>query len=213
MRVVLASRNLGKLKEFQALLADAGLELASLADWPQVGQIEETGRTFTENARLKAHAVAQATGLPALADDSGLSVAALGDRAAIPERGQGRGHGPATATPTPGKGALPLDGRPGVHSARYAGPGATDRENYEKLLAELTDVPPENRQAAFVCCLCLAWPDGREILAEGRCEGLIAAGPKGTNGFGYDPVFLVPAYNKTMAELAPEVKKDRKSVV
>ena len=175
MEVVLASRNQGKLREFQDLFAGSGLELRPLSDFPQVGELKEEGATFLENARSKAHTVAGQTNLPALADDSGLEVAALG-------------------------------GRPGVFSARYAGVPASDEANFLKLLEELAGTPESEREAAFACVLVLAWPKGREIAAEGRCEGRIAAAPQGEGGFGYDPVFYVPGYQATMAQLGPEIK-------
>lgn len=175
MKVVLASRNRGKLRELQALLAGSGLELSPLSDWPQVGELEEDGQTFLDNARSKARATAWLTGRPALADDSGLAVEALG-------------------------------GRPGVHSARYAGSGASDRDNWLKLLEEMKDVAPEARRAAFVCVLVLAWPDGRELVAEGRLEGFIAEQPAGHGGFGYDPVFYLPQLQATVAQLEAETK-------
>jgi len=175
VKVVLASRNRGKLRELQALLAGSGLELSPLSDWPQVGELEEDGRTFLDNARSKARTTARLTGQSALADDSGLAVEAL-------------------------------DGRPGVHSARYAGPGANDRDNWLKLLEEMKDVAPEARRAAFVCVLVLACPDGRELVAEGRLEGFIAREPAGEGGFGYDPVFYLPELKATVAQIGAETK-------
>ncbi len=140
----------------------------------------ETGSSFAENAAAKAEEVARLTQLPALADDSGLEVAALA-------------------------------GRPGIYSARYAldrtAPKApTDEDNWRKLLEELRDVPEDKRQARFVCEIALALPDGRLLTARGECAGLIATAPRGTEGFGYDPVFYVPEYGATMAELGPLVK-------
>ena len=178
--VVMASRNPGKIRELQEILKDTGLTLLSLNDFPELGEIPETGATFAENAALKAREVARHTRLPALADDSGLEVAALG-------------------------------GRPGVYSARYAQdrtrPAApTDADNWRKLLDELQDVPWEKREARFVCEIALACPDGRLFRARGECAGKIALAPRGTQGFGYDPVFWVPAYGATMAELEPEIK-------
>ncbi len=175
MRVVLASRNKGKLRELQDILGQAGLELIPVDDFPEVGEVEETGQTFLDNARLKAHTVARATGLPALADDSGLAVDALG-------------------------------GAPGVFSARWAGEFADDKDNWKKLLAEMADVEPGKRQAAFVCVLVLAWPNGREMAARAEFRGEIALEPRGENGFGYDPVFFVPELNATVAELPAEKK-------
>jgi len=172
--VVLATHNLGKVKELKDLLADLTfeIEVKSLQDFPDLGVIEETGSTFQENARLKAEAVYAFTGLPSIADDSGLEVDALG-------------------------------GAPGVYSARYAGEGATDADNNEKLLRELAGVPEEQRGARFRSVICAVFGPGREYFAEGVCEGRIAFAPRGSNGFGYDPLFLLaPDYQRTMAELS-----------
>ena len=175
MKTILASRNQGKLREFKALFEGSGLELLNLSERPEVGELKEEGETFLENARSKAWTVARLTGLPALADDSGLAVEAL-------------------------------SGRPGVYSARYAGPGADDQDNFLKLLEELESTPPDKRQAAFICCLVLALPDGREVVAQGRLEGLIALEPRGKRGFGYDPVFYLPEYEATVAQIGAEEK-------
>lgn len=178
--LVMATRNAGKVRELQALLADIGVTLLSLADFPEIPEIPEEGATFAENAASKALAVARLTGRPALADDSGLAVDALG-------------------------------GAPGVFSARYAqevtAPAPpTDADNWRKLLAAMRDVPPGKRSARFVCEIALALPDGRLWRAHGECEGVIATSPAGDHGFGYDPVFWVPSFGATMAELAPEIK-------
>jgi XTP/dITP diphosphohydrolase len=176
----MATRNAGKVRELRDLLQGLGIELLSLADFPELPEIPEEGATFVENAGFKAKEVARLTNLPALADDSGLEVAAL-------------------------------KGRPGVFSARYAQdrtqpalPG--DADNWRKLLDEMAGVPWEQRGARFVCEIALALPDGRMYTAHGECGGQIALEPKGEHGFGYDPVFWVPAYGRTMAELGPEVK-------
>ena len=138
--------------------------------------VEESGQTFAANAQLKARAFAAASGQIALADDSGLEVDAL-------------------------------DGAPGIYSARYGGPDLDDAGRCQLLLAELAPYPePAQRRARFRCVLCAASPDGRQCQAEGTCAGLIALSPAGANGFGYDPVFLVPAYAQTMAELDPQIK-------
>jgi XTP/dITP diphosphohydrolase len=178
--LVMATRNPGKIREMQAILQDVGVQLLSLEDFPELPEIPETGTTFAENAALKAKGVARLTQHPALADDSGLEVAALG-------------------------------GRPGVYSARYAqdrtapeAPG--DADNWRKLLDELAGVPPAQRGARFVCAIALAFPDGRLFTARGECAGSIALAPSGSQGFGYDPVFMVPAYGATMAQLGPEIK-------
>jgi XTP/dITP diphosphohydrolase len=178
--LVMATRNPGKVRELKKLLQDAGITLLSLADFPEIPEIPEDGATFKENAATKAQAVARLTGFPALADDSGLAVDALG-------------------------------GAPGVFSARYAQdltaphpPG--DADNWRKLLEEMRDVPLDKRSARFVCEIALAWPDGRLFRAHGECEGAIALAPQGDHGFGYDPVFWVPEYSATMAELSPDIK-------
>jgi len=176
----MATRNAGKIRELRDLLAGLGIELLSLADFPDLPEIPEDGATFAANAATKAKEVARLTRLPALADDSGLEVAAL-------------------------------KGRPGVLSARYAQDltGASvpsDEDNWRKLLEELAGVPWEERQARFVCEIALVLPDGRVFTARGECLGLIALEPKGEHGFGYDPVFWVPEFGRTMAELGPEVK-------
>jgi XTP/dITP diphosphohydrolase len=178
--LVMATRNAGKVRELADLLRDLEVRLLSLNDFPELPEIPEEGATFAENALAKAHAVARLTGLPALADDSGLEVAALG-------------------------------GRPGVYSARYAqdrtgGRTPTDEENWRKLLDELKEVPQEKRQARFVCEIALAWPNGRLVTSRGELAGAIAREPRGTQGFGYDPVFWLPACQATVAELDPAVK-------
>ncbi len=176
-RLVLATNNPGKLAELRALAAPLGLEVVGLADLGLELQVVEDGRTFLENATKKALAAAEASGLPSLADDSGLEVAALG-------------------------------GRPGVHSARYAGLGATDEDRIRKLLGELEGVPWHRRTARFRCVMVLALPGRSEplIVAEGACHGRITERPSGHGGFGYDPVFWHPASSKTFAEMAPEEK-------
>jgi XTP/dITP diphosphohydrolase len=178
--LVMASRNPGKIREFAALLADFGVTLLSLVDFPRLPEIPEEGVTFAENAAAKATAVARLTGHPALADDSGLMVDAL-------------------------------DGAPGVFSARYAQARTaprppTDADNWGKLLDELKNVPWNDRGARFVCELALATPGGRLLTARGECAGVIALEPQGDTGFGYDPVFWVPEYGATMAQLGPEIK-------
>ena len=170
-RLVIASRNPGKIREIRAIAAGWPVEWVTDAAWPDV---EETGETYLENALLKARAVAASTGLPALADDSGLEVDALG-------------------------------GGPGPRSARFAGEGATDPENLDALLAALSDTPPP-RTARYRAVAAIAWPDGRTVWAEATCEGSIRSEPRGTGGFGYDPVFEPRGYDVTMAELPPEVK-------
>lgn len=175
MKVVLATKNAGKAREIGRMLEGSGVEIISLEGFPEVELPPETGKTMKENALLKARSVASATGLPALADDSGLEVDFLG-------------------------------GAPGVYSARYSGEKATDEENWKKLLRELEGVPAEKRGARFRCALALAGFDGQEHLFEGVFEGAIAEAPRGTNGFGYDPVFIAFGTGRTAAELAPDEK-------
>ncbi len=175
MKVVLATKNAGKAREIGRMLEGTGVEIVSLEGFAGIALPPETGATMRENALLKARAVYRATGLPALADDSGLEVDFLG-------------------------------GAPGVYSARYSGENATDEENWRKLLAELEGVPSGKRTARFRCALALVGFDGSEHLFEGVFEGVIAEAPRGTNGFGYDPVFMASGTGKTAAELTPEEK-------
>ncbi len=182
--LMLATTNLGKVREFKTLLGQykslANLMLLTPTDWPEpLPEVEETGATFAENARLKATALARATGLPALADDSGLCVDAL-------------------------------DGEPGLHSARWAGADATDADRNARLLERLSEVPQERRTARYVCVVSLASPDGRSIESEGTCGGVILEEARGANGFGYDPLFFVPEFGRTMAELT-DAEKNRGS--
>lgn len=173
--LVLATRNIGKLAEFRDLVKDYSVHVLSLEDFPGIPEIEETGSTFTENALIKARAVAKATGLLVVADDSGLEVDCL-------------------------------DGAPGVLSARFAGEPGNDRRNNEKLLDLLGDVSQERRTARFRCVLAVVTPEGEEFLAEGSCEGMIALAPCGNRGFGYDPLFFLPEFGLTMAQLELEIK-------
>jgi XTP/dITP diphosphohydrolase len=171
--LVIATRNPGKIAEIGDLLQDFPVTVKSLADFGPIPPVEEDGDTFEENAYKKASFTARVLGLPALSDDSGLAVAALG-------------------------------GAPGVHSARYAGAGAGDRQRCAKLLAELKG--RSDRRAAFACVLSIAVPGGAALTYEGRCEGVIAEAPAGENGFGYDPVFYYPPLEKTFAQLSREEK-------
>jgi XTP/dITP diphosphohydrolase len=176
-RLLLATANRGKLRELRAILEGVPVELVGLDD-AGAGpppRVEETGRTFLENARLKAHGYAAWSGLAAVADDSGLEVDALG-------------------------------GAPGVHSARYAGAEASDQANLDKLLRELVGVPPGRRGARFRCAAVLATPDGREWHAEAAWQGRIIEAPRGSNGFGYDPVFLPEGWDRTSAEVDAATK-------
>jgi XTP/dITP diphosphohydrolase len=177
-RIVFASGNAGKAREVQAVLGDA-VQLVLQTELG-VESIEETGTTFAANALLKARHAAKVTGLPALADDSGLAVAAL-------------------------------DGAPGIYSARYAGAGATDADNMNKLLAALEAVPEGHRAASFHCVLAFvrSADDSDPVLVQGEWQGRIALAATGEQGFGYDPVFFDPELNCTAAELEPSVKNSR----
>jgi XTP/dITP diphosphohydrolase len=177
-RIAIASRNAHKLREIGRICADWPVEWLTVDNhegpWPDV---EETGSTYLDNALLKARAGAAALGEPALADDSGIEVDALG-------------------------------GRPGPRSARFAGEDATDQRNLDELIRALKGVPGSGRTARYRCIAVLAFPDGREIHAEGTCEGTLVGKPRGTRGFGYDPIFVPEGRDRTMAELSDE-DKDR----
>ena len=172
MRLLIATTNPGKVREYKSLLAGLDLDLVGLKDVGIDVEVEENGSTYIENAELKARAYAALSGLLTLADDSGLEVDAL-------------------------------NGRPGVHSARYAPDSAT---RIQRMLAEMSNVPDDQRTARFQCAIVLAWPAGRTQAVTGTCEGLIAREPRGTNGFGFDPIFWMPEHSATMAELSKEVK-------
>ena len=181
-KLVIASHNAGKVREIRALLAPFGIEPVSAGEL-DLPEPEETGTTFAENALLKAHASAQGSGLPALADDSGLCVAALG-------------------------------GAPGVYTADWAekqpfegGPGRDWYMAMGKVEGKLAELGPDtDRSAYFICTLALAWPDGHSEVFEGRVEGTLAWPPRGTLGFGYDPVFVPLGREQSFAELAPAEK-------
>ena len=174
-RLLVATNNAHKVTELRRLLGNAPYELVTPADLGLVIEVVEDGGTFRENAAKKAHAFSEASGLLALADDSGIEVDALG-------------------------------GRPGVHSARYGGPGLTDDQRVRVLLHELADVSDPERACRYRVVLALADLDGSEQFAEAACEGMVAREPLGTNGFGYDPVFYIPAYGRTIAQLEPPQK-------
>ena len=177
-KIVLASGNPGKRREIEKILADFDIEIVPQSDFG-VTEADEPGTTFIENALIKARHAADATGLPAIADDSGLAVDAL-------------------------------DGRPGVYSARYAGPDATDADNNERLLAELSGVPEAERGAAFHCVACFVRPGGRDpVIAEGEWRGRILEAPVGDGGFGYDPLFFVAETGCSSAQLAAAEKNRR----
>jgi XTP/dITP diphosphohydrolase len=175
-RLAIASRNPGKIREILAICADWPVEWLTARNhpdrWPDV---EETGETYLENASLKAEAVARALGVPAIADDSGIEVDALG-------------------------------GAPGMRSARFAGPAATDEENLAKLIDSIREVPAQERSARYRCVALLASSDGNVTSAEATCEGTLVTEPKGSGGFGYDPVFVADGETCTMSELSPEEK-------
>lgn len=175
-RVVLATSNPGKLREFTRLLAPLGCEVLAQSEF-DVEPVEESGETFIENAMLKARAACVASGLPAIADDSGVTVDALG-------------------------------GAPGVRSARLAGDGASDGENLRALLALMEGIEEKQRGASFVCVV-VYMRDARDpipIIGQGTWRGRILDAPRGSGGFGYDPVFYVPEHGGSVAELSPETK-------
>ena len=176
MKVVLATTNHGKLRDFRSLLDGSGVELVAPADLGVALEVDETGDTFVANALLKAHAHAEAFGIPALADDSGIVAHALGNE-------------------------------PGVRSARYAGEPSDDHANNRKLIARLSGVA--DRSASFICALALVWPDGRELIAEGRCDGHIIDEERGHNGFGYDSIFFRDDLGCTFGEAPPADKHAR----
>jgi len=174
--LLIATSNAGKLRELRSLLVDLPLELLSLSDFPNIESVEETGATFAENASLKAAGYARQARVLTLADDSGLVVDAL-------------------------------QGRPGVRSARYIHPDASYSKRIASLLEEVAGVSELNRTAHFVCAMNVASDAGELVFAtEKSCGGRIAAGPRGTGGFGYDPIFVPDGFDQTFAELSAEVK-------
>ena len=173
--LVLATRNRHKGEELVAILSDLGVTIHTLDEFPNAPDVVEDGDTCEANAVKKARAIAEFTGLPAVADDTGLEVDALG-------------------------------GRPGVYAARYAGEDATYDDNCRKLLRELTGVPREQRTARFLTVAAVALPSDGARTTQGILKGMIAEEPKGTLGFGYDPVFLIPELGKTLAQLSAEQK-------
>ena len=174
--LVLGTHNQKKRQELEHLLAGRPIELLTLDDFPNAIEVEETGQTFIENARLKATQQAQRLGVWVLGEDSGLSVAAL-------------------------------DGQPGVFSARFAGPEATDDMNNRKLLEQLAHIPLDQRDAWYTCTIALSDPRGNVVLeTSGECHGRIVFESRGTNGFGYDPLFEIVEYHRTFGELGPAVK-------
>ena len=177
-RVVLATRNAGKIAELRRILADVpglDVELVGVEDLPGVPEVEETGVTFAENALLKARVVSEVTGLPAVADDSGICVDALG-------------------------------GAPGVRSARWAGEPSDDARNLALVLEQVADVPDGERGAHFTCAAAVVVPGGPERVFEGHVHGSLLRAPRGDGGFGYDPIFVPHGESRTTAELPPDEK-------
>jgi XTP/dITP diphosphohydrolase len=173
MKVVLATRNQGKIVELRRILGD--VDVVGLEEYPDAPDVPETELTFEGNALLKARAIAAHTGLPAVADDSGLCVDAL-------------------------------NGMPGIFSARWSGRHGDDEANIDLLLGQLSDVAPEHRGARFVCVAAVAWPSGEEQAVEGHLTGHVIDARRGTNGFGYDPIFVPDDETRTTAELSPDAK-------
>ena len=175
MQLLIATTNQHKLGEYRAIFADLPYTVVSLRDVGITDDVEETGTTFAANAILKAEAYCKLSGLPTLADDSGLEIAAL-------------------------------DGRPGVYSARYGGPGVTPAQQHALVLGELAAKPDADRTARFVCVIALARPGAAVELVEGELVGTIADAPQGTHGFGYDPLFWLPERGCTVAALSDSEK-------
>lgn len=176
-KIVIASHNHKKIVEMRRILEQVGLdiEIVGTDQFPELADVEETGTTFAANAMLKAHYVSEATGLPAVADDSGLCVDAL-------------------------------NGMPGILSARWAGEHGNDHANLELLLKQIAHIPEKRRGAAFVCAVAYCEPGGREFIVEGSMNGGIIDNPRGTNGFGYDPIFVPMGRSITSAEMTSEEK-------
>ena len=174
-KIVFATTNAGKIKEIKEILSDFDVEVASMKEMNITADIEENGATFEENSLIKARAVSKLTGLPALADDSGLEVDYL-------------------------------NGEPGIYSARYLGRDTDYDYKNNYIIKKLKDAKDEERSARFVCVISLVLPDGREFVKKGVMEGRIGYEIKGENGFGYDPIFYLPGYGKTSAEISAEEK-------
>lgn len=174
-KLIIATKNQGKAKEFVTLFSPLGYKVLTMLDLEDAIDVEETGTTFEENAILKAEALSKQYNTMVIADDSGLIIDALG-------------------------------GRPGVYSARYAGEEKSDEANIDKVLEELQGVPSKQRTARFYCALAIAAPDKETITVAGRVEGIITSDRRGENGFGYDPIFYVPSFNRTMAQLQSSEK-------
>jgi XTP/dITP diphosphohydrolase len=176
-KLVIASRNDHKIQEMRRILEQVGLdiELVGTAEFPDLPDVEETGSTFAANAMLKARAVSEFTGLPAVGDDSGLCVDAL-------------------------------NGMPGILSARWSGTHGNDQANLELLLAQISQVPSDRRGASFICAAAYVHPDGTEFVVEGQMSGTLIDAPVGTNGFGYDPIFVPQGHQITSAQMSAELK-------
>lgn len=174
-KIVFATTNAGKIKEIKEILADFDVEVVSMKEMNITTDVEENGATFEENSLIKARAISKLTGLPALADDSGLEIDYL-------------------------------NGEPGIYSARYLGRDTDYDYKNNYIIDELKDAKDEERSARFVCVISLVLPDGREFVKKGVMEGRIGYEIKGENGFGYDPIFYLPEYGKTSAEISAEEK-------
>ena len=175
--ILIATKNSNKTKELKELLSNSNVLLRDLNEIPNISEVLETGKTFTENAVLKAQSYALQMKMWSLADDSGLEVEAL-------------------------------NGAPGVFSARYAGESATDEERIDKLLREIDETFDDQRRARFICAIAVSDAQGEiKFIAEGICNGIIAVKPSGTNGFGYDPVFIPDGFTQTFGELSGEIKQ------
>lgn len=175
-KILIATKNKGKVDDFKVLFEPRGIEVVSLLDLDQtIEDVEETGQTFSENAIIKSEAISNLLQMPVISDDSGLEVDAL-------------------------------DGEPGVYSARYAGLEKDDQANIDKVLSNLKGINENARSARFVCAIALSEPGKKTLVERGYCEGSILKQPCGTNGFGYDPIFKPLGYNCSMAELSPEEK-------
>ncbi len=176
-RIIFATGNEGKMKEIRMILADLGVPVLSMKEAGVSADIVEDGKTFEENAAIKAETIRDLTGAIVLADDSGLEIDYLG-------------------------------GEPGIYSARYMGEDTSYDIKNQNLLGRLEGVPDEKRTARFVCAICAALPDGRKLTTRGTIEGIIGHGISGENGFGYDPIFWLPEYGCSTAELSPEKKNE-----
>jgi len=172
LEILIATNNLGKVKEIKDILNSSEIKILTMKDFPNLPKVEEDGKNYQENAFKKAGKISEYTGKICLADDSGLEIDYL-------------------------------KGEPGIYSSRW---GNSDEERINKVLKLLKNVPINKRNAKFICSAVLVFPDGKRYMVKEECKGSITFKPKGTHGFGYDPIFLVPEYNKTFAELGDEIK-------